>query len=124
MDRHIDICQYVSVDPLCCPAIESPLSESDAEVLAGLLKVLADPVRLRLVSVLVSAPTGEICACDLPTLLGRSQPTVSHHLGLLVRAGVIEREQRGKWAWFRLRDGALDAIGGALRPHQSSLVVH
>jgi ArsR family transcriptional regulator len=82
--------------------------------LAGVLKVLADPVRLRLVSIVAAAPTGEVCACDLPELVGRSQPTVSHHLSLLVRAGIFEREQRGKWAWFRLRLETLAAVRTAL----------
>jgi ArsR family transcriptional regulator len=71
-------------------------------------------VRLRLVSLIADAPTGEVCACDLPALLGRSQPTVSHHLSQLVRAGLIDREQRGKWAWFRLRAERLAAVRAAL----------
>jgi ArsR family transcriptional regulator len=71
---------------------------------------LADPVRLRLVSLLAAAPTGEICACDLPALLDRTQPTVSHHLSQLVRAGLLDREQRGKWAWFRIRADGFAAL--------------
>jgi len=61
-----------------------------------------------------AAPTGEVCACDLPEAVGRSQPTVSHHLSLLVRAGIFDREQRGKWAWFRLRPETLAAVRTAL----------
>jgi len=85
--------------PVCCaPLSSSPLSDTDAELLAGVLKALADPVRVKLVSIIASA--GEGCACDLPALVGKSQPTTSHHLSQLVGAGILEREQRGKWAWF------------------------
>jgi ArsR family transcriptional regulator len=104
-----------SLEVLCCsPVTGGRLDEAAAEELAGVLKVLADPVRLRLVSIVATAPAGEVCACDLPELVGRSQPTVSHHLSLLVRAGIFEREQRGKWAWFRLRVETLAAVRAAL----------
>jgi ArsR family transcriptional regulator len=81
---------------------EDSLSNSRAEEMAGEFKVLADPVRLRLLSIVASASNGEICACDLPTPLGRSQATISHHLSVLTTAGLLVREQRGKWAWFRV----------------------
>jgi ArsR family transcriptional regulator len=107
--------QPIPVEALCCPPVTAgALDESTATELAGVLKALADPVRLRLVSLIAAAPGGELCACDLPALLDRSQPTVSHHLTLLVRAGLIDREQRGKWAWFRLRDDGLAAVRAAL----------
>jgi ArsR family transcriptional regulator len=110
------------VDPadaeVCCPPLlDAPLGEDDAAELAALLKVLADPVRLRLVSIVAAAPDGEVCACDLPAELARSQPTVSHHLTQLVRAGVLEREQRGRWAWFRLRRRRLAGLVDALSDH-------
>jgi arsenate reductase (thioredoxin) len=92
----------------------SPLDEDAAVALADQLKALADPVRLRLVSLLATSPTGELCACELPDLLGRSQPTISHHLSQLHDVGLIEREQRGKWAWFRLTPGGLGRIRAAL----------
>ena len=76
------------------------MSASEAEGKANDFKALADPVRLRLLSIIASSHDGEICACDLPGPLERSQPTVSHHLSVLVDAGLITREQRGKWAWF------------------------
>lgn len=102
-------------DELCCPAlVGKPLGEEDAEVLAALLKSLADPVRLRLVSIVAASETGEICACELPDLLDRSQGTVSHHLGHLVKAGVLSREQRGKWAWFRIRNEQFATVRAAL----------
>ncbi len=86
----------------CTPVTEQVLSVAQAEELAGSFKAVADPVRLRLLSLIASAPAGEICACDLTDPLDRSQATVSHHLSTLVRAGLITRHQRGKWAWFRV----------------------
>ena len=101
-------------DWCCTPLAEAPLDDDDAAELAAILKALADPVRLRVVSIVAASPTGEICACDLPELLDRSQPTMSHHLSQLAKAGILEREQRGKWAWFRLRPQRLDALSTML----------
>ncbi len=100
---------------LCCASLTGAiLDEAQADALAARLKALADPIRLRLVSLLACSDSGEICACDLPQLLGRKQPTISHHLKLLAEAGIIDREQRGKWAWFRLKPDGLDEIREAL----------
>lgn len=104
----------------CCGSVAGDaLTDGQATELAAALKVLADPVRLRLVSIIATSPTGEVCACDLPDWLDRSQPTVSHHLSLLVNAGVLEREQRGKWAWFRLRRERLDELAAVLSTHRT-----
>ena len=101
----------------CCGSVGGDaLTEAQATELAAALKALADPVRLRLVSIIATSPTGEVCACDLPDSLDRSQPTVSHHLSLLVNAGLLEREQRGKWAWFRLRYERLGELRALLAP--------
>jgi ArsR family transcriptional regulator len=101
----------------CCgsPAGDA-LTEQEADTLATALKALADPVRVRLVSIIATSPAGEVCACDLPAWLERSQPTVSHHLSILVDAGVLTREQRGKWAWFRLRHERLAELSAVLSP--------
>lgn len=107
----------------CAPVLESTLDPDQAEELAAAFKVLADPIRLRLLSLIAAAPEGEAGACDLVGPLGRSQPTVSHHLSVLTGAGLLTREQRGRWAYFRvdpdrvavLRD-ALDGPGLARRP--------
>ncbi len=97
----------------CCPPLLGPrLDDGAAEDLAGTLKALADPIRLKLINMV--AASGEACACDLPDLLDRSQPTVSHHLSILVKAGLLQREQRGKWAWFRLDQDRLDQVRSAL----------
>jgi len=76
------------------------LDEESAADLAGTLKVLADPVRLRLLELLATSPSGEVCACDLVEPLGRSQPTVSHHLKVLREAGLVRSERRGTWIWY------------------------
>lgn len=102
------------MEPELCCVTEDPLDEASANELADLLKALADPIRLRLVSLMATAASGEVCACDLPAILDRSQPTISHHLKLLTSAGIVEREQRGKWAWFSLNPGKLEAIYTAL----------
>ena len=106
---------FVVTDPCCTPLTEGALSDADATELAAAFKAIADPVRLRLLSLVASSPTGEVCACDLPELFDRSQPTMSHHLTLLVKAGLLEREQRGKWAWFRVVPDRLDALATVLR---------
>lgn len=98
----------------CCPPLRDPLDEAAAGDLAAVLKALADPARLRLLSIIGAAEGGWACACDLHEPLGRSQPTVSHHLSTLVRAGLLEREQRGKWAWFRVCPDRLADLRGAL----------
>ena len=98
----------------CCPPLRDPLDEADAVELATALKALADPARLRLLSIIGAADDGWACACDLHEPLGRSQPTVSHHLTTLVKAGLLEREQRGKWAWFRVREDRLADVRSAL----------
>lgn len=86
----------------CLPVLDAVLGDEDAADLAAAFKVLADPVRLRLLSLIAAAEAGEACACDLTAPVGRSQPTVSHHLSTLVEAGFLTREQRGRWAWFRV----------------------
>src|SRR5690242_13530114 len=94
---------------LCCPPLaEAPLSESDAELLASRLKALADPARLRPLSLLLAS--GESCVCDLTAPVGLSQPTVSHHLRVLADAGILAREKRGRWAWYSLVPGSLGAL--------------
>lgn len=100
---------------VCCePLLDAALSASEAEDLAGAFKVLADPVRLRVLSLVANAPDGELCACDLPALLDRKQPTVSHHLSILTEAGLLQREQRGRWAWFRVVPERLGVLRDAL----------
>ena len=104
------------IDGCCGSVMTGPLDESAAEDLAAAFKVLADPVRLRLLSLVAASATGETCACDLVEPIRRSQPTVSHHLSLLVEAGVLSREKRGRWAWYRVVPDRLEALRSALAP--------
>jgi ArsR family transcriptional regulator len=101
-------------EPCCVPVSEAALTVAESQDLAGAFKVLADPVRLRLLSLVASMPEGEVCACELNEPLGRSQATVSHHLSVLVNAGLIIREQRGKWAWFRVAPARSEFVRSVL----------
>lgn len=100
----------------CCPEglLGAPLNVDDAERLAGTLRVLADPARLRILSMIAGSPGSEVCGCELTEPLNLSQPTVSHHLKLLHRAGLLDREQRGRWAYYRLRSEGLGRLREAL----------
>ncbi|MBA3361765.1 MAG: metalloregulator ArsR/SmtB family transcription factor [Actinobacteria bacterium] len=98
----------------CVPVTEEALSADQARDLADDFKVLSDPVRLRLLSLIASVPEGEVCACDMNDPLERSQATVSHHLSVLVKSGLITREQRGKWAWFRIAADRADFVRSVL----------
>jgi ArsR family transcriptional regulator len=103
------------LDSACC-GTEAPavLGLAEAEQLAALLKAVADPTRLRLLSLVARSAGNEACVCDLTSPVGLSQPTVSHHMKILVEAGLLTREQRGKWAYYRLVPGAVDNLAAAL----------
>jgi ArsR family transcriptional regulator len=94
--------------------VGEPLGADEAESFARTLKALADPARLRLVSMVASYAGQEACVCDLSGPLGLSQPTVSHHLKVLVDAGLLTREKRGVWAYYSLVPGGLDGVASAL----------
>jgi ArsR family transcriptional regulator, arsenate/arsenite/antimonite-responsive transcriptional repressor len=99
----------------CCgPLLREPLSERQAGDLARILKALADPTRLRLVSMVAAHERGEACVCDLTEPLALTQPTISHHLKVLVDAGIFTRDKRGKWAYYALVPAALDALSAIL----------
>jgi ArsR family transcriptional regulator len=123
LDERIDDCQYVDVRPIqqidetCCPSFaEAPLGDQAAEGLAAALRVVADATRLRLLSLIAASPDGEGCVCDLTAPLGLSQPTVSHHLKVLSEAGVLDREKRGRWVYYRINAEPLAALQAALTP--------
>ena len=99
----------------CGIGVDGRLSREDAVTSAALLKAVADPVRLQLLSAIRATEAGEACVCDLTPLVGLSQPTVSHHLKVLVEAGLLEREKRGTWAWFRLVPSRLDDVAAIFR---------
>ncbi len=105
----------VAADPIACctPVRADVLGEDEADVLARSFAALADPIRLRLLS-FVASTDGEVCACDLVEPSGRSQPTVSHHMKILVDAGLVAREKRGLWVWYRAVPSRLDALRAVL----------
>ena len=98
----------------CAPLQESALDNASAALLAASFAALADPARLKLLSLIATAPAGEACACDLIEPIGKSQPTVSHHLKVLTDAGVVLREKRGVWAWYRANPEKLAQLRSAL----------
>lgn len=104
----------VTTDSCCTPLQREPLSAQEAEQLAATMKALADPARLRLLSIVAASPNSEACVCDLIEPVGLSQPTVSHHLKVLTTAGFLSRSKRGTWAYFALVPGALDRVSQLL----------
>ncbi|XAS71744.1 metalloregulator ArsR/SmtB family transcription factor [Micrococcaceae bacterium Sec5.1] len=102
-------------DEACCePSAQPSLDAYEAQVRASVFKALADPNRLRLLSIVKSADGGEACVCDLTEPLDLGQPTVSHHLKILVDAGLLHREKRGTWAYYSLVPGAIERTSGLL----------
>jgi ArsR family transcriptional regulator len=100
----------------CTGALTSPLSRPRADELATLLKAVADPVRLQLLSIIRAAQPQMACVCDLTDAVNLSQPTVSHHLKVLTEAGLLTRQRRGSWAWFSLVPDRLEDIAGIFGP--------
>src|SRR3954467_7071517 len=122
----IDICQYrrmsksvleltpVEAVACCSPVTRAPLSADAAERIVPLVKAIADPVRLRLLSFVASHAHREACVCDLNDAFDLSQPTISHHLKLLHEAGLLDREKRGVWVYYRLNARALSHLATML----------
>jgi ArsR family transcriptional regulator, arsenate/arsenite/antimonite-responsive transcriptional repressor len=98
----------------CAPVVRQVIKADEAATLAAGFKALADPTRLRLISLVAVHADQEACVCDLTEPVGLSQPTVSHHLRLLVEAGILTREQRGKWAYYKLVPDTLDTLAGLI----------
>ena len=98
----------------CGSITREPVTEAGARDLAAVLKALADPMRLRLLSMIAAHEAAEACVCDLTEPLGLSQPTVSHHLKVLMDAGFLTRSKRGTWAYYALVPGSLDAVAASL----------
>ncbi|MDT3442627.1 MULTISPECIES: helix-turn-helix transcriptional regulator [unclassified Pseudofrankia] len=105
-----------AISACCTPLARTPLSADEAEQLAAVLKAIAVPARLRLLSMIYARDGGEACVCELTEPLGLTQPTVSHHLKVLVEAGLISRDKRGVWAYYRPVPGAMAALAATLTP--------
>ena len=98
----------------CTPVRADLLGEAEAEAVAQTFAALADPVRLRLLNCIAAADTGEVCACDLGAVVDRSQPTISHHMKVLIEAGLVARDKRGLWVWYRVVPERLEALRSVL----------
>ena len=99
----------------CCdPVLVEPITAEEADELSSGFRLISDPIRLRILSLIANAPDASMCGCDLPGILNRSQPTISHHLSLLTQAGLLTREQRGKWAWFSVERDRVAVLRDAL----------
>ena len=101
---------------VCCAPAGEVITAEEAEQLARRFKALGDPTRVRLLSLIAAHDGGEACICDLVDPVGLSQPTVSHHMKQLADAGLVTREQRGKWAYYRIVNDALTALATAITP--------
>ena len=104
----------LDAESCCSPVRGTPLGIDAAERLAAVLKAVAEPTRLRLLSLVAAQPGQEACICDLTAPVSLSQPTVSHHMRVLTDAGLLAREQRGKWAYYRVIPGALETLAATL----------
>lgn len=111
----------IDIETCCTPLTEGALDLQAAERLAHMFKALGDPTRVRLLSLIAAAEGGEACICDLTEPVGLSQPTVSHHMKLLAEAGLVTRDQRGKWAFYALVHDALRALGSALNANMKGM---
>lgn len=109
-----DLLPVADVTACCAPLTREAISADGADKLARTLKAIADPARLRLISMVAAHEDSEACVCDLTEPLGLGQPTVSHHLKILVDAGIFSRDKRGTWAYYKLVPGALDSIAKLL----------
>lgn len=113
----VNVCVTMSVMEFCCtPLHEGAIDEEKADAMAAMLGALGDPVRLRIVSLLLAAPEGSLCGCDLEEPLGLSQPTVSHHMKVLREAGLVQGERRGRWIHYSVVPQRLEEIAEALVP--------
>ncbi len=116
----LPVLEQPEVAPCCAPLAVAVLSSDDAETLSRQFAALADPVRLRLISLLATAEGGAVCACDLVEPVGKSQPTVSHHLKVLADAGLVTSGRRGRNVWYGVVPAALEALRTALAPTEAS----
>jgi ArsR family transcriptional regulator len=112
-------------DPLCCtPLVAEPVSAAEAEQMSVLFKAIADPVRLRLVSLIASHEGGEACVCELTGAFEVTGPTISHHLKTLRESGLIGSERRGTWVYYWINPGVLARMSALLSADAAGLAVH
>lgn len=116
MPTSLPLLEPAELAACCSPVTGGVVSDETAETLARMFKALGDPTRVKLLSMIAAADGGEACICDMTEPVGLSQPTVSHHMKLLVGAGLATREQRGRWAYYRVVPQVLQSLAAALAP--------
>ncbi|MEP9381978.1 metalloregulator ArsR/SmtB family transcription factor [Nocardioides sp. KR10-350] len=114
MPASLPIIEPDAIAACCSPVTGGVVTDATAETLARMFKALGEPTRVKLLSLIAAAPEGEACICDLTEPVGLSQPTVSHHMKVLVEAGLATREQRGKWAYYQVVPEMLTSLAAAL----------
>jgi ArsR family transcriptional regulator, arsenate/arsenite/antimonite-responsive transcriptional repressor len=115
MARQTSATKLRASEVVCCPSVlDAPLNAEDSVEMARGFSALADPVRLRVLSILAASPEGEVCVCDFVDPLGKSQPTISHHLKILADAGLVQGDRRGKWVWYSLNRDRLAELRAAI----------
>jgi ArsR family transcriptional regulator len=114
---------FAKPSPSCCsPILSGHLSPEETAQIAGLFRILGEPARLQLLNLLAAQPKGEACVCDLTAPLGLSQPTVSHHLKVMYEAGLLQKERRGNWIYYRVVPEAIDHLRQALGKAEESAI--
>lgn len=121
MSKSLPIVNVTDTVACCSPLAREPMTATQAEQVAPLLKALADPVRLRLMSLIASHEGGEACVCDLTDAFELSQPTISHHLKVLRESGLLDRDKRGVWVYYRARIDALASLAALISTSQGAL---
>lgn len=116
MPTALPVLQPDALSACCAPMTGGVVSDDAAQALARMFKALGDPTRVKLLSLIAAAPAGEACICDLTEPVGLAQPTVSHHMKQLVEAGLVTREQRGRWAYFTVVPEVLRSLATAIAP--------
>ena len=116
MPTQLPLLEPAELAACCSPVTGGVVSDEAAATLARMFKALGDPTRVKLLSMMAASEDGEACICDMTAPVGLSQPTVSHHMRLLVEAGLATREQRGRWAYYRVVPEVLRSLAGALAP--------
>jgi ArsR family transcriptional regulator len=126
MDVNILIMKISKLVSSCCPALWSGrLNPAEAESLAAVFRILGEPVRLQILSLIAAQLEGEVCACGLTEPLGLSQPTVSHHLKVMYEAGLLQKERRGTWIYYRLVPEQFEVLRNVLAmPESRPVTVH
>ena len=121
MSNSLTVISPAETAACCAPLSAQPLTAEQAEQVAPLLKALADPVRLRLMSLVASHEGGEACVCDLSEAFDLTQPTISHHLKVLHECGLLDREKRGVWVYYRARTDALANLAALISAPEGAL---